>query len=158
MDDMAFKAALAHYNKEFDEAEPFDNWYPPDNDYTVMVSKIKRGVKEKDGAPFVWWTIMVTALAPDHKEVDGRDFRLAFLSSKMFGLMKTTCNQISQNTAKRDIDAYDAEMDGYIGTCMTVRVHREQNEKSGKTFVAVDIKDIIPQQEANSGELTETTS
>jgi len=150
LDELAWKAALAHYNKEFDEAEPFDNYYPPDNDYTVMVAKVKRGVSQKDDKPFMWWKIMVTAIAQDHPEVDGQDFQLAFMSSKMFGGAKTTCNKISQNTAKRSIDDYDAEMDSYIGTFLTVRVHREVNQKSGKTYVAVDIIDVIPPQETGT--------
>jgi hypothetical protein len=142
MDEMAFEAALDIYNKEFDDAEPFDNWYPPDNDYTVMVSKIKRGRTEKDGSPFVWWKIMVTILAEDHPDVDQKSFQLAFFSNKTFSNMKTVCNQLSQNTAKRQIKEYNKEIDGYVGICANVRVHREQNPKSGKTYTAVDITQI----------------
>jgi hypothetical protein len=156
LDRMAFDAALVVYNKECYDAEPFDNWAPPDNDYTAMVTAIKRGVKTDNGKPFVWWKIMVTASAPDHPDIDGKEFQLAFLSNKAFGQMKTVCNQLSQNTAKRNAQEYDAEMDEYIGTCINVRVHREKSEKTGKTYVNCDIteilegRDVTPQDETAS--------
>ena len=152
MDDMAFEAAMALYNKEFDEAEPFDNWYPPDYDYTCMVSKVKRGVTEKDNAPFLWWKIMAKIIFPGNEELDGQEFQLAFFSNKSYGQMKTVCNTISQNTAKRSQGEYNSEMDGYIGTCLNVKVHREVSSKSGKPFVATDITEVIPQTEVTSAE------
>jgi len=142
MDKMAFASALEFYNKEFNETESRDKWYPPDNTYTVMVSKINRGVKDDNGIPFMWYDVQVQLLAEDHPDVNGKEFQLAFLNNNAFWVMKKICNQISQNTEKRDIKAYDAEMDGYIGTCMNVRVHKETSKK-GTPYVACDITEII---------------
>jgi len=139
---MEFISALATYQEEFDQAEVFDNWYPPDNNYTVSITGIKKGVTEKDGEPFVWWKIMAVAHADD-PEVNNRDFQMAFFSRRTFGMMKGFVHQITQNTEKRSIAEYDRDLEKSVGTICEVRVHREKSTKTGKMFTAVDLVKVL---------------
>ena len=155
MDDMAWQKALEHYSKAFDEAEPFNKWHPPDNTYTTMISNIKRGVKDKDGIPYMYWEFMTKIIAPDLPKLDGREFQLAFLPCDRLAAIKTICNQISQDTRKRKIEEYDKEIDGYVGICLMVRVHRETSNK-GNPYVAKDITEILTQEAVIPAEEQET--
>jgi hypothetical protein len=148
MDDVAFEQALEEYNQAYQDAEPFNNWYPDDNTYVVSVSKVNNGISDKPEGKLVWWKVMVRIHDQADETLDGKEFSLGFFSNKSFGSMKTTINMLTEDTSKRDLKTINEQLKASVGKLLTVRVSRKENKTTGKTFTNVDIVNIIKETAA----------
>ncbi|KKK54801.1 hypothetical protein LCGC14_3081060, partial [marine sediment metagenome] len=52
--DLNFEQLLANHNQNYKDAEVFNNWMPPDNEYIASLVKLDTGSSTKDGVDLLW--------------------------------------------------------------------------------------------------------
>ena len=81
-----FDSVLAEVAEQYRQATPFEDFTPPDGDYTVMLNAIQTGVKEEEGKPpYIWISVKGQLLCPNDLTLDRKVTSLGFFSTATAG-------------------------------------------------------------------------
>ena len=138
---------LAAFDKEFQDAQPMDNWMPPDGEYIVTVGDVKVGVRmdKKSNAKTadikLFGVIRPDCVAGD-QSLAGQAFQLGWWSPRNFGMMKAALRILNGG---EPFNGGIAEAVKFLqqskGLDLKVKVTRRQGEKG--EFCNVTILELV---------------
>jgi len=143
MSDLNFAKLLGENAAAFAEAEAFDDWMPPEGEYTTLIKKVKRGSYTKDGIEIPFWRISGQIHDPSLPEMDQKEYSVGFFTPASFRGLKTAINALT-GTQINDLAAADAALDTIEG--LLVKAGVKKNIKSG--YFNVNILSVIPTEAA----------
>lgn len=143
-------SVLEQVAKEFETAEVFNNWMPPDGVYTALVSGYHDGVSVKGTAKTAWWKLDGRLIHPSDTELDGKEFTLGLFRSSQVGFLKGVMAILAGRKVD-DIRQASSILSGACGWVVTVKVTTRPSGKVGddREFTNATITGVVqrnPQQ------------
>lgn len=138
------QSILEETAEEFANAEAFDDWMPPDGDYTVLLTNAKTDVKAyDDGSKMLWVRITGRILADHNPEVDQKEFTAGFFSSKAYGILKQAANVLKGSPCTSNTEAIKVLM-GCAGTVVILSVKTKPDRKNNAVMrTNVNIQKVV---------------
>jgi len=127
-----FRQLLAGLTQEWNDAQSFTQWDPPDGEYMFRITDVERGIHE-DG--YGWWRVSGVIENADDPELNGKEWSPFYFSTKWFGFLKDFFSQLIGRIPANQNEADDL-MDTLIGWLVlvsvrrTVRKNREVTDKT----------------------------
>ena len=143
MSDMDFKKMLGEHAAAYAQAEAFDDWMPPEGEYTTLVKKVKRGSFTKDSIKVPFWRLTGQIQDPALPEFDQKEYSLGFFNPGSFRGLKTMINQLT-GTQINSLEQADDALDTIEGLLVKTSVKSTYSDKHKRSFFNVNILSIIP--------------
>lgn len=149
MSDMDFERMLAQYHEnlktQYDDAEEFSDWMPPDGEYIVTVLKCSKGVstKKDPNNPMFWWKPTVRIEDVAREDLNGQEFALGFFNTNAPGFMKGQVKALNGGDAV-GFDEIDGVFMASVGKVLRVKVATTTNKKNDKEYTNCYVQEIIP--------------
>lgn len=142
MSDEAFLQVLAGCSETCANMDLSDDgWSPPDGKYTVILSEVATGSKEKNGVNNIWIKPVFTIL---DGEFEGKTFNDFFY---LEGVkpdeptipMKNMCRLASclAGTETRNLVDANKIINGAVGELLSVEVYRTTSKKTGREYANI---------------------
>lgn len=144
-----FEQILGEVSKEYAEAEVYDNWMPPDADYTVALGDFKEGVSDKEGGKSVWMRLKGKILDSSNPELDQKEFTAGYYTSKAIFSLK---NDVAVLAGAKidDIQLSRQVIKDAQGWIVTVRVATRESKKTGREYTSSSIINVIDKNVATT--------
>lgn len=148
MSDLDFERLLAAHKatlaKQYDDAEEYNDWMPPDGEYTVSVMKCGKGVSTKNDPnnPMFWYKPVVKIEAGDNPALLGQEFSLGFFSTNSPGILKGQVRALNGGEPV-PFDQVDAVFMRSIGKILRVKVSTTTSTKNGKDYTNCYVQEVI---------------
>jgi hypothetical protein len=158
MSDASFEQILAAQNKEFDAAEVFSTWMPPDGEYVVQVKKVSSGTKkdEASGTFAPWWKMLgVILVEAGDPKLKGAEFTLAFFMPKTYGMMKGAACILANKPIMSSLKEASDIILASTGAVLKVKVETRETKRgkfTGCSILSVIPTEGMPQQETPATE------
>lgn len=158
MSDMDFERMLAKYHEnlktQYDDAEEYSDWMPPDGEYIVTVLKCSKGVstKKDPNNPMFWWKPTVRIEDVAREDLNGQEFALGFFNTNAFGFMKGQVKALNGGNAV-GYDEIDGVFMASVGKVLRVKVATTTSKKNDKEYTNCYVQEIIPMTAAEETEV-----
>lgn len=158
MSDVDFERMLAQYHAnlktEYDDAEEFSNWMPPDGDYVVTIVKCSKGVstKQDPNKPMFWWKPVARIEDVARDNLNDQEFALGFFNTNAPGIMKGQAKALNRGEAV-GFDELDSVFTGSVGLVLRIKVATTTSQKNGKEYTNCYVQEIIPTEAVEETEL-----
>jgi hypothetical protein len=119
--------------QEYENAEAYDNWMPPDGTHVAIITGFKDG-QNKNGA---WLQLKCSLLDPDPDLTD-KEFSIWYRENAPQGILKSDANALAGKKVEDIREAIKV-----LGTApgKTINIKVNTNEKG---FTNVKIVDVVP--------------
>jgi hypothetical protein len=117
--------------EEFAAAEIFNEWMPPDGDYTVLLTEYADGVSKKGSNEYAWWRLTARIQSSD-PELDQKDFTIGPFRSSAVGFLKSAMSVLKGEKID-DLRQAEPVLSGAVGWVATVRVTTTTRDKTEYT-------------------------
>ena len=144
-DDMNFESLLADFNQAYQESEEFSDWMPPDDDYIVVVTKLKYDFKEKEGKKFGWWILTGKLLSPENEDLNNREFPIGKYNTEALGILKGQVKQLNSGISVGNsiVEAHTI-IKNSLGKALRVKVTTTTSRKNGQEYTNCYIQEVLP--------------
>lgn len=136
---------LEEIAEEFSQAEVFNEWMPPDGDYTVLITGYADGVSVKGNKKYAWWRQDGRLLVPGDPSLDEKDFTLGFYRSTAIGFLKQAMAVIAGRKID-DVRQAQPLLAGAVGWIINIR--KSTTSKDGVEYPRVKILNVVQRGEA----------
>jgi hypothetical protein len=126
---------LAQVAKEFETAEVFSQWTPPDGTYTVLISGYNDGVSTKGNAKTAWWKLDNRIIDQTGGDLNEKEFSVFFRSSAV-GFLKGAMATLAGRKID-DVRQAATVLGGAKGYVVTIRV--KTNDKGFANYTYLDV-------------------
>ena len=144
---------LADVAEEFAQTEVFNQWMPPDGNYTALITAYGDGVSAKGGNKVAWWKLDARLLVPGDEELDEKDFTLGFYRSSAIGFLKQAMAVLAGRKVD-DISQAEPVLSASVG--MVVNISKtttiRSDAKGGGEFPNVKILEVVQQPGGGGGD------
>jgi hypothetical protein len=130
-----FQEILGQVSKEFETAEVFSQWTPPDGTHTAVITGYNDGVSTKGGNKLIWWKVDNRIISPANPEVNEKEFSVFFRSNAV-GFLKGAVATIAGRKID-DIRQAATILKGAVGYVVNIRV--TTNDKGFKNYTYLDV-------------------
>lgn len=143
MADINFEQMLARYNQDYREAEAFGaDWMPPDNDYTIVVTKVKKGVTVKNDQQVGWWKLTGKIDEIANPKLHGKEFPIGFYRTTGMGFLKSAAKALNDGESVNSLTEADKIFSTAEGLVLQVRVTTTTKD-DGRVFTNSYIQEVI---------------
>ena len=149
--DIGFEKLLADHNQEFQEAEVFNNWMPPDGEYIVSLVKLTTGTSKKDGADLMWWNLKGRIEDVQDENLNGQEFTVGYFTSKVFGILKGAVRVLAGQDVN-DLAEANTVLEASIGSVIRAEVRTSRSQKNGQDYTNCYIKEVLVAEDTTSAE------
>ena len=140
--DLNFEQLLANHNQNYKDAEVFNNWMPPDNEYIASLVKLDTGSSTKDGVDLLWWKLVGRIEDVQDEKLNGKEFTVAFLTSKAYGMLKGVVKDLTGDLIN-DLSEAHIVLQESIGKIVRVKVLTGFSEKYKRDFTNCYIQEVL---------------
>ena len=130
---------LAAVADEFAQAEVYNDWRPPDGEYTVVVVSYSDGVSTRGNNKYAWWALGGRLLCPG-TELDEKEFTIGPFRSTGVGFLKAAMSVLAGEKTK-DINQAEPILSAAVGKVVNVRVRTTENDRG--TFTNTSITAVV---------------
>ena len=149
--DLNFEQMLAEHNQNYKDAEVFNNWMPPDNEYIVSLVKLDKGSTTKDGVSALWWKLTGRIEDVQDEKLNGEEFTVGYYTSKAYGILKGAVKSLTGELID-DLGAAHLALTESIGKIIRVKVATSFSDKYKKDFTNCYIQEVLDATEEASAE------
>jgi hypothetical protein len=143
-----FDDVLKQSTQAYKEAEAFDDWMPPDGEYTAVVTSYGEGVVAKETDTFAWMKLQGKLLTENDPELDGREFSLGYFTTKALGILKGAVAKLGGSKLECDDLKLASELlKRSVGTIVNIKVATTVNKKNHQEYKNVRILGVIGGQD-----------
>jgi hypothetical protein len=146
--DLNFEQLLANHNQNYKEAEVFSSWMPPDGEYIASIIKLDKGSKDD----LLWWKLVGRIEDVQDEKLNGKEFTLAFLTSKLYGKLKGVVKDLTGELIQ-DLKEAHLVLESSIGKIVRVKVSTETSKKNGKDYTNCYIQEVLVATDEASAEM-----
>lgn len=157
VDEGDWSSLLAQHQETYKKAERGGDWSPPEGDYHVSLSKLRRG-KDKKGIPY--WAIygkLMDGVGEDGEPLTDREFQLNFFSlarETSAGQMKDWASKFQDGATIDDLAVADAVLVRATEQELVLAITLKKTERNGRTFPNVYINEVIQDDLSETQEQT----
>jgi len=130
---------LAAVSDEFANAEVFNDWRPPDGEYTAVVVGYSDGISTRGGNKYAWWALNGRLLCPG-TELDEREFTIGPFRSTGLGFLKAAMSVLAGEKVN-DVTQAEPILSAAVGKVINVRVRTTENDRG--TFTNTNILAVV---------------
>lgn len=144
---------LTSIAEDFASAEVFNQWAPPDGDYTILLYGYGDGVSARGGNKTGWWRLDGRLLLTEGNPLNGKEFSIVYRST-VPGILKTAMAALAGRKIN-DVRQAEPILGGAVGWIVNIR--KSTNTKDGVDYPRYGILDVVskgeptPPQAANEG-------
>jgi len=147
--DLNFEQMLAAHHAtlkaNYDEAEEFSDWMPPDGDgYVVTVIKCSKGVSTKTDPqnPLFWWKPIARIEDVANPDLNGQEFALGFFNSNNPGIMKSQVKALNSGDPV-SFEEIDGVFSNSPGKILRVNIKTTKSKKNGQDYTNCFIQEVL---------------
>lgn len=153
-----FQNILNDVAEEYANAEVFDNWMPPDGDYTVLLTKLQLNKVQKGDAEYLWVRLIGRILLEGDTDLDQREYAVGNYRTTAIFTMKGDVAILNGGRKVNDINESlqvlnQAATENWVVTSTVVRT---KSKKDGRIFANSSITEIVDHGTADAAETTGT--
>jgi len=139
---------LGEVAEEFANTEVFNQWMPPDGDYTCLITNYQDGVSKKGGREYAWWRLDGRLQVPGNEDLDQKEFTLGFYKSYVLGFLKGAMSVLAGRKID-DVRQAESILSGAVGWVVNVRKTTtvRSEAKGGGEFPNVAILEVVQKTE-----------
>ena len=146
-DDLDFRNILAQSAEAFNDLELFDDWVPPDGDYTVVGQVVRSGTSSNEEAKtkYAWWNPPAQII--DDGEFHERTFSMGYASTNTGWSFARVCflyRALMGKTSKVPAEINRFLREDYPGMVFTVSIARKVSKKNGKIYPEIRVTGVVP--------------
>lgn len=141
------ESILEQVASEFESAEVFNDWNPPDGEYTTVLTAYSDGVTTRGSNKYAWWALTGRLLCPGNPELDQREFTIGPFRSTGVGFLKAAMAVLAGEKVN-DVKQAEPILSGAVGKVVNVRVRTTENDRG--TFTNTTIREVVPDETPES--------
>lgn len=144
--DITFETALQEMNQAYLDAVVFDDWQPTPGEYIVLLGKCRSGTKlQDDGSLRTWWALPGTLISQTNPAIDGREFTVLSLNSKIIGRFRSAVTTLNNGIMPPNTLEAHAVLERAEGQVVRVKVAKDsgKGKNASMTFNANVILEVI---------------
>ena len=134
----AFDLLVEQQSQSFTEAKAFNDWMPPEGQYTMVLKGIEKGVfkSQKDEKDYIRCSPVFIVLCPTDESVHNKECS-PFYSTMQPGILKTLVTQLVGAPLATTVGLKEAIalLDSTIGTAYIVEVTKNAKGYVGLTII-----------------------
>jgi len=121
---------------EFANAEVFNEWKPPDGEYTTLIVAYSDGVSTRGSNKYAWWTLTGRLLCPSDPELDQKEYTIGPYRSSAVGFLKGAMSVLAGEKVN-DVKRAEPLLSAAVGKIVNVRVRTTENERGTYTNTTI---------------------
>lgn len=134
---------LTQVAKEFETADVYNQWMPPDGTYTTLLTAYADGVSVKGTNKVAWWKLTGRIVDPSNAELNEKEFTVGFYSTRQVGILKGAMAVLAGRKID-DIRQAEPILHGAVGWVVNVKVRTtEAKDGSGTEYHNANIVGVV---------------